>query len=346
MHTMYVDKPMQGAGLMQAIARVNRTFHDKPDGPLVDYIGIATNLQEALAEYSPSDRDQAGVPIAEMVAVLLEKHDIVKSLLHGCEFNSSPNLSASDRLAQHAKVLDYVMADPERTERYLDQVPALAKAFALCDARDEAIGIRNDVRMFADVRAAIVKIQNPDSGRGGSGAVEIDTAISQLINDQIRSVQRTNIVQSRKFSEQLDEAIRRYTNRPLTAAKIIAELVKLAKEMRDNVTRHEDLGLSVAEAALYDVIAQNDAAVLALGDDTLKKIAIELVKVVRSGVTIDWNLEESARASMRAKVRRLLAKYDYLNQFDRNLLEGVVTQCENGCVVLSDHVVQSRLSDR
>ena len=88
MHTMYVDKPMQGAGLMQAIARVNRTFRDKPGGLIVDYIGIAQNLREALAEYSPTDRDQAGVPIEEVVAVMLEKHDIVRGILHGCAWSS------------------------------------------------------------------------------------------------------------------------------------------------------------------------------------------------------------------------------------------------------------------
>lgn len=379
MHTMYVDKPMQGSGLMQAIARVNRTFRDKPGGLIVDYIGIATNLQEALAEYSPSDRDQAGVPIDEMVAMMLEKHDIILGLLHGCDFNSSPDLSPADRLAQHAKVLDFVMGDPDRTERYLDQVLALAKAFALCGARDEAVAIRNDVRLFADVRAAIIKIQNPDSGRGGSGAVEIDTAIAQLvneavaadevvdvyklagidkpelsilsnefldslatkdkpnlqmgllqrlINDQIRTIQHTNIVQARKFSEQLDEAIRRYTNRALTTAEIIAELVKLAKEMRDSENRHEELGLSVSEAALYDAIAQNESAVLELGDETLKKIATELVGAVRSSVTIDWNLKESVRAAMRAKIRRLLAKYDYPPDYEDAAVDLVIEQAE------------------
>jgi len=176
------------------------------------------------------------------------------------------------------------MADPDLTSRFLDQVLALAKAFALCGARDEAAAIRNDVRLVTDVRAAILKIQNPDSGRGGSGAVEFDTAIGQLvneavaadevvdiyklagiespelstlsdefldsligkdkpnlqmgllrrlINDQIRTAQRTNVVQSRRFSEQLDEAINRYTNRALTTAEIVAELVKMAKEMKD-----------------------------------------------------------------------------------------------------------------
>ena len=379
LHTMYVDKTMQGAGLMQAIARVNRTFRDKPGGLIVDYIGVFSNLQAALAEYSPSDRDQAGVPIDEMVSVMLEKHDIVRGLLHGVDYDSSPALSASQRLAEYAKVLDFVMADPDRTARFNDQVLALAKAFALAGARDEAAAIRNDVRLFTDVRAAILKIQNPDSGRGGSGAVEIDTALGQLLNeavaadqvvdiyklagvetpelsilsdefldsladkekpnlqmgllrrllnDQIRTVQRTNLVQARKFSELLDEAINRYTNRSLTTAEIIAELVKLAKQMRDDAKRNERLGLSAAEVALYDAIARNDAAVLQMGDDTLKKIAVDLVWAVRSSVVIDWDQKESVRAAMRSKVRRLLARYDYPPDAEAKAVELVLEQAE------------------
>ena len=379
LHTMYVDKPMQGAGLMQAIARVNRTFRDKPGGLIVDYIGVATNLRKALAEYSPSDQDQAGIPIEEMVAVMIEKHDIVRGILHGCSFDSSPQLPADQRLGQHALVLDFVMADPDRTARFLDQVLALTKAFALCGSRDEAVAIRNDVRMFADVRAAILKIQNPDSGRAGNGAVEIDTAIGQLvneavaadevvdiyklagidtpelsilsdefldslagkekpnlqmgllrrlINDQIRTVQRTNIVQARRFSEQLDVAINRYTNRALTTAEIIAELVKLAKEMRDNNDRHNQLGLSVAEAAFYDAIVQNDSAIMQMGDDVLKRIAVDLVVAVQSSATIDWSLKESVRATMRSKVRRLLAKYDYPPDHEEKAVELVLQQAE------------------
>jgi type I restriction enzyme R subunit len=379
LHTMYVDKTMQGAGLMQAIARVNRTFRDKPGGLIVDYIGLFANLQKALAEYSPSDRGQAGVPIEEIVAVMLEKHDVIVGLLHGCDFDSSPELAAGQRLAEHAKVLDFVMGDPDRTERFLDQVLALAKAYALAGSRDEAIAIRDDARLFADVRAAIIKIQNPDSGRGGSGAVEIDTAIGQLVNeavaadevvdiyklagvetpelsilsdefldsiahrdkpnlqmgllrrllnDQIKTIQRTNVVQGRKFSEQLEEAINRYTNRSLTTAEIIAELVKLAREMRDQENRHEQLGLTEAEAAFYDAIVQNDAAVLQMGDDTLKRMAAELVVSVRQSATIDWNLKDSVRAAMRAKVRRLLAKYDYPPDLEEKAVELVLEQAE------------------
>ena len=379
MHTMYVDKTMQGAGLMQAIARVNRTFRDKPGGLIVDYIGVFDNLQNALAEYSPSDRDQAGVPIDEMVKVMLEKHDIVRTLLHGIDYDTSPELPASQRLNEYAKVLDFVMADPDRTSRFNDQVLALAKAFALAGARDEAVAIRNDVRLFTDVRAAILKIQNPDSGKGGSGAVEIDTALGQLLNeavaadqvvdvyqlagietpeisilsdefldslaekekpnlqmgllrrllnDQIRTVQRKNIVQGRKFSEMLDEAVNRYTNRSLTTAEIIAELVKLAREMRDAQKHREELGLREDEVAFYDAVVQNDAAVLELGDETLKQIAQELVKSVRQSATIDWNLKESVQAAMRSKVRRILAKYDYPPDAEKKAIELVLEQAE------------------
>jgi type I restriction enzyme R subunit len=174
MHTMYVDKPMQDAGLMQAIARVNRTFRDKPGGLIVDYIGIATNLRRAPAEYSPSDRDQAGVPIEDTVAVMLEKHDIVQGLLHGCLYDSSPSLPPADRLAQQATVLDCVMADPDRSARLLDQVLALAKAFALCGARDEAAAIRNDVRMFPNHERGCRQraLSTPEQHRGTLGIAE------------------------------------------------------------------------------------------------------------------------------------------------------------------------------
>lgn len=379
MHTMYVDKTMQGAGLMQAIARVNRTFRDKPGGLVVDYIGLFANLQRALVEYSPSDRDQAGVPIEELVDAMLEKHDVVRGLLHGSAFNSASDLPPAQRLAEHAKVLDFVMADPDRQRRFLDQVLALAKAYAIAGAREEGAAIHNDVRLFTDVRAAILKILNSDSGRGGSGTVEIDTAIGQLVNeavtadevvdiyrlagveepeisilsddfldslvhrdkpnlqlgllrrilsDRIKTISRSNLVQSRKFSAQLEEAISKYTNRSLTTAEIIAELVRLAKDIRDQGNRHEQLGLSEAEAAFYDAIVQNESAALELGDEKLKKIAADLVQSVRSSVTIDWNYKESVRAGLRSKVRRLLAINGYPPDLEDRAIELVLEQAE------------------
>ena len=126
----------------------------------------------------------------------------------------------------------------------------------------------------------------------------------------------------------LDEAVNRYTNRSLTTAEIIAELVKLAKEMRDAQKRHDELGLREDEVAFYDAVVQNDAAVLELGDETLKQIAQELVKSVRQSATIDWNLKESVLAAMRSKVRRILAKYDYPPDAEAKAIELVLEQAE------------------
>jgi type I restriction enzyme R subunit len=381
MHTMYVDKPMQGSGLMQAIARVNRTFRDKPGGLIVDYIGIAQNLRNALAEYSPSDKEQAGVPIAEIVAVLLEKHDVISALLHPHPWNSDPGLPPADRMQQLAAAMNFVLEDPDRRSRFVDQTLALLKAFALVGATPEATGIRDDVRFFSDVRAALVKdSQQGEPGKGGRGGSEaLDTAIAQLVseavaaeevidvyaaagmerpdisilsdafleglgktdkpnlqmellrrllNDEIRTVRRRNIVQARQFSDLLDAAIAKYTNRSLTTAEIIAELVELAKQMRDAHQRGELLGLADDEVAFYDAIVQNDSAVLQLGDETLKKIAHELVAAVRQSATIDWNLKDSARAEMRAKIKRLLTRYDYPPDKEEQAIDLVIQQAE------------------
>ena len=381
MNTMFIDKPMQGAGLMQAIARVNRTFRDKPGGLIVDYIGIAQRLKDALADYSPSDRDQAGVPIEQVVAVMIEKHDIVCGILHRHTWTSDPHISAADRMQELAGTLNFILDDPDRKSRFLDQTLALIKAFALAGAREEALAIRDDVRFFADLRAAIAKIDREgDTDRPGSGGtVEMDTAIAQLVsqavaadevidvyaaagidrpdlsvlsdafldglangdrpnlqmellrrlvNDQIRSVRRQNIVQARLFSDLLDDAIRRYTNRTLTTAEIIAELVELAKHLRDDHLRTEALGLSESEVAFYDAIVQNDSAVLQMGDDVLKQIAADLVRAVRESATIDWNLKESVRAAMRARIKRLLTKWDYPPDKEERAIELVIQQAE------------------
>jgi len=379
MNTMYVDKPMQGAGLMQAIARVNRTFLDKPGGLIVDYIGIAQKLRDALAAYSPTDREQAGVPIEEVIAIMLEKHDIVCGIVGGVEWDSSPGLAPAERVQQQFNVTNFVLGDLDRKERFLDQTLALLKAFALAGATDETMPIRDDVRLFADVRAQIVKFDAGPVREGGKGTDEMDTAIAQLVsdavsadgvidiyaelgvdkpdisilsdafldrlasddrpnlqmqmlrrllNDEIRTKRRTNVVEARKFSDLLETAILKYTNRTLTTAEIIAELVEIAKEMRESMKRGEQLGLAYDEVAFYDAVCQNDAAVLELGDDVLKQIARDLVKAVRGSVSIDWNLKESVRAEMRAKIKILLTRYNYPPDKEEQAIALVLEQAE------------------
>jgi type I restriction enzyme R subunit len=152
--------------------------------------------------------------------------------------------------------------------------------------------------------------------------------LRKLLNDEIRTLRKKNIVQSRQFSELLEAAIAKYTHRNLTTAEIIAELVELAKRMRDAHDRGEILGLKDDEVAFYDAIVQNDSAVLEMGDETLKKIASELVKAVRESVNIDWNLKEGVRAQMRAKVKRLLTQYDYPPDKEEKAIDLVLEQAE------------------
>ncbi|KTR78236.1 deoxyribonuclease HsdR [Microbacterium oxydans] len=380
LHTMYVDKSMRGAGLMQAIARVNRRFRDKDGGLIVDYIGLLPSLEEALGVYSPSDREQAGVPIDEVIDLMLEKHDIVKAVLHQHPYDSSPTLSGAEQLQQIAGLANFVLADDDRAKRYQDQVLALIKAHSLAGADDRARAIADDVRLFTSARVAVMKLQNPDSGRDGLGGPDLDTAFTQLmnaavaadkvvdiyaraglnsqelsllsdefleslqhteqpnlqqallrrlLNNEIRSLRRSNIVQAKRFSEMLDGALTKYTNRTLSTAEIIAELVKMAKEMKgktDLAMRATELGLRIDEVAFYDAVAENESAVLQLGDETLKKIVRDLVAKIRNSVTIDWRNKQSVQAQMRSQIKRILARYKYPPDARDEAIELVIAQ--------------------
>lgn len=201
MHTMYIDKPMKGHGLMQAIARVNRVFRDKPAGLVVDYIGIAQNLKNALGQYSGSDRRQTGIDEAEAVAVLLEKYEVVKAMYHGFDYARGLAGTPHERLIVLAEAIEWILArqheaasretskEGKRREnrRYQDAVLALSKAFALASASDEAREIRDEVGFFQTVRAALVK----SADGAGKSAADRDFAIQQILD---RAVVSTEIV--------------------------------------------------------------------------------------------------------------------------------------------------------
>jgi type I restriction enzyme R subunit len=201
MHTMYVDKPMQGHGLMQAIARVNRVFRDKPAGLIVDYIGIAQNLKSALQQYSKNDQENTGVDEAQAIAVMIEKYEVVRDMYHGYDYVSAMSGTPQERLAMMAGGIEWILdlqqklAAKEKTKegkknahrRYQDAVLALSKAFALASASDEACEIREEVGFFQAIRAALVKSST------GSGVTqqEHELAIQQIVS---RAVVSTEIV--------------------------------------------------------------------------------------------------------------------------------------------------------
>ena len=205
MHTMYVDKPMQGHGLMQAIARVNRVFRDKPAGLIVDYIGIAQNLKSALQQYSKNDQENTGVDEAQAVAVMLEKYEIVRDMYHGFDYQSVLNGSPQARLVMMAGAMEWIldlqqkMAEKESSaenkkqahRRYADAVLLLSKAFALASASDQAREIREEVGFFQAIRAALVKSSTGSGVTQQERAYFQERAIQQIVS---RAVVSTEIV--------------------------------------------------------------------------------------------------------------------------------------------------------
>ena len=396
MHTMYVDKPMKGHGLMQAIARVNRVFRDKPSGLVVDYIGIAQNLKAALGQYSGADRDETGIDEDEAVAKMLEQCEIVREMFRpdmpkGFDYRPALSEGATPqlRLTLMAGAMDWVLAmqqelaaekkteeDKKRAHRhYADAVLILSKLYAMSAASDAAREIRDEVAFFQAVRVALIKT---NAGSGGSGAdremaiqqiisravvsteiVDIMAslglerpdisilsddflaevrdldkknlaveALRKLLNGEVHSQGKRNVVQGRIFSERLETAIARYHSNAVTTVEVLEELIKLAQEIRAARERGEESGLSQDEIAFYDALANNESARDVLGEPALRVIAHELVQTIRSNVTVDWAHREAARARLRSLVKRILRKYGYPPDLQDAAVQNVLQQAE------------------
>ncbi|MCZ2130455.1 MAG: type I restriction endonuclease subunit R [Bacteroidia bacterium] len=377
LHTMYVDKPMRGHNLMQAIARVNRVFKDKPGGLIVDYIGIASDLKTALATYTQSGGK--GAPTLdqnEAVAAMLEKFEIVEQMFNGFDYKKYFSADTRAKLTIILEAQEHILGLEDGKNRYTKQVALLSQAFALSVPNLKAMEIKDEVGFFQAVKARLTKFE--PTGTGKSDA-EIETAIRQivdkavvsegivdvfdaagikkpdisilsdeflaeiqgmerknlalellkkLLNDEIKLRMRKNFIQSRKLSEMLESAIKKYQNNLLTAAQVIEELVKLAKDIRESDKRGEALNLRDDELAFYDALANNDSAKEVLGDKQLAAIAIEVFRSVKGNATIDWTLKESVRARLRRDVKRILNRYGYPPDQQLIATENILKQAE------------------
>jgi type I restriction enzyme, R subunit len=385
---MYADKPMRGHGLMQAIARVNRVFKDKPGGLVVDYLGLAEELRQALADYTNSKgKGEITLDQEEAVAVMLEKYEQVCAILHGFDYQAAAEAPPARRMPLIAQAVEHVLQQQDGKARYLLAVMELSKAFALAVPNDQALEIRDEVGFFQEVRAVLAKPVN--GGDGKKSSEELETAVRQivsraissdkvidifdaaglkkpdisilsdeflaevqhlpqrnlavellqkLLNNELKIRSKKYLVQSRSFAEMLEATIRKYHNRTIEAAHVIAELIELAKQMREGHKRGADLGLSDDEVAFYDALEVNDSAVKVLGEPTLKTIAKELVSHVRKSVTIDWTLREAAQAQIRVIVRRILRKHGYPPDKQEKATQTVLEQAKLLCAEWAEGV--------
>lgn len=372
-HTMYIDKPMKGHNLMQAIARVNRVFKNKPGGLVVDYIGIANELKAALKTYT--DAKGKGDPThnaAEALAVLLEKVDIVRGMMHGFDYSAYE----TQAIQLLVPVANHILGLKDGKTRFLDTMVAVAKAFSLCSTLDETAALRKEIAFFSAIKAAIAKFTTVDKKRSDAeknSALKqiLDNAIiadgvadvfslagldkpnigllsdefledvrqmdsrnlavellEKLLRDEIKARARNNVVQEKKYGDRLLETLRKYHNRAIETAQVIEELIQMAKEFQAALEREAALGLENDEIAFYDALANNESAVRELGDETLKKIAVELTAKLRASTTIDWQVRESVRAKMRILVRRCLQRWKYPPDQQSDAVELVLKQAE------------------
>ncbi|MGC9456804.1 MAG: type I restriction endonuclease subunit R [Halothiobacillaceae bacterium] len=378
-HTMYVDKPMKGHNLMQAIARVNRVFKDKPGGLVVDYIGIANELKQALKTYT--DAKGKGEPThsaEEAFAILLEKLDIIRGMFapgpHGKGFDYSGFETRPNELIP--PTANYILSLEDGKKRFLDTVLAMNKAFSLCSTLDEARGLQKEVAFLSQVKTAITKFTSVDrklTQEAKNSALKqiLDNALvadgvtdvfalcgldkpnigllsnefledvrqmpyknlavellEKLLKDDIKARTRNNVVQEKKYGDRLQETLRKYNNRGIETAQVIEELIAMAKQFQEELARDEALGLNPDEVAFYDALANNESAVRELGDEILKKIAVELTDKLRKSTTVDWQVRESVRAKLRILVRRTLQRYKYPPDQAPEAVELVLKQAE------------------
>lgn len=383
LHTMYVDKPMRGANLMQAIARVNRVFTEwKEGGLVVDYIGIAQYLKEALVNYTIGGGKGAPTLDDELaVAKMLEYYEDIEHQLRFFDWKKFFSLSPDEKLKYIIVITDYIQSQDDGSNTFIENTSKLLKAYALVSTHEKAISIVDDVALFQAIRTRLLKfIEDERIQAGGKTNQELDLAIKQIVSDaitsdtvidifdasgikkpdlgilddvfmdEVRSMEQKNLavellkkllrdelkrkskfnlVETKQFSERLEEAIARYHNGQIDSVEFIEKvLIPFAKEMREAEKRGESLGLDFREYAFYTALEVNDSAVKVLGDDVLKDIAQELLKTVRKSTTIDWTIKESVQADLRRKIRRVLRKSGYPPDLQEKAVETVINQAK------------------
>jgi type I restriction enzyme R subunit len=374
--TMYVDKPMKGANLAQAIARVNRVFKDKPGGLVVDYIGIAPQLKEALATYTASKGKGAPtIDTSEALRILKEKLQVARDLLHPIDWSGFRDSKTAMALLPNC--LDHILELSEGKKRYCDTVLAMTRAFALCGTMDEAMALNDEVTFLQAIRAPLIKgdriggdgtapknvdfqlqqllseslvadgitdvfkiagLQNPDlSILSDQFLAEVSKIpqknlavelLQRLLREEVQTRFKNNVVKQKRFSEMLQASLNKYTNRSIEAAQVIEELIAMAKQFRDEAEKVKAMGLSVAEIAFYDALANNKSAQEAIGDEVLMKMARELAEKLRGDLSIDWQYKDNVRARLRNKIKALLKRYKYPPDQEAAAIELVIQQTE------------------
>jgi type I restriction enzyme R subunit len=377
MHTLYIDKPMKGHNLMQAIARVNRVYLDKQGGLVVDYLGIASDLKKALSFYSDSGgKGDPAVVQEQAVQVMLEKLEVVSQMFHGFAYEKYFSADTGTKLSLILSAEEHILGLENGKKRFINEVTALSQAFSIAVPHDQAMDVKDEVSFFQAVKSRLVKF---DSSGPGKTNEEVETAIRQvidkalisdqvidvfdaagikkpdisilseefllevknmehknialevlkkLLNDEIKTRVKTNLIQSKTLMEMLENSIKRYHSKILTAAEVIEELIELSKEIQKMDKEPEEMGLSDYEYAFYSAISNNESARDLMEKDKLRELAVVLFDRVRANASIDWTIKESVKAKLKVIVKRTLRQFGYPPDMQKLATETVLKQAE------------------
>lgn len=375
LHTMYIDKKMRGANLMQAIARVNRVYKDKPGGLIVDYIGIGQDLRDAMAIYtSCGGEGKAVLDIAEIIAGMKTKFEIVEQMFHGFDYSQYFSENGQGKLKVLLGATNFILQDEKLKNRFLSEITALSKLFAMSVPSDAADAVRDEVAFFQAVKSRINKFipgtgktdkqvetavkQIVDDALASDGIIDIFDAagiktpsldilsedfllevknmeqknlafelLRKLLNDEVRVRKTKNLVQGKRFSEMLQTVIKRYHNNQIDTAQVLQELSEIAREMRLEDKKADEIGLTPEEYAFYSVLAQNESTKY-LEDHKMKELIHVIVDVIRKNATVDWEKREDVRANLRLTVKKILIRYGYPPDLARIEADRVLEQSE------------------
>nr|WP_207640822.1 type I restriction endonuclease subunit R [Desulfitibacter alkalitolerans] len=377
MHTLYIDKPMKGHNLMQAIARVNRVYKDKPGGLVVDYLGIASDLKKALAFYSDSGgKGDPAIAQEKAVQLMLEKLEVVSQMYHGFSYENYFDADTSMKLSIILAAEEHILGLENGKKRYIDEVTAFSKAFAIAIPHEQAMDVKDEVAFFQAVKSRLAKFDSTGTSKTNE---EMDTAIRQvidkalvteqvidvfdaagikkpdisilseefllevknmehknvalevlkkLLNDEIKSRTKKNMVQSKALMEMLESSIKKYHNKIMTAAEVIEELIALSKDIQKMDKEPQEMGLSEYEYAFYTAIANNNSAKELMQKDKLRELAVVLFEKVRDNASIDWTIKESVKAKLKVIVKRTLRQFGYPPDMQKLATETVLKQAE------------------
>jgi type I restriction enzyme R subunit len=377
MHTIYIDKPMKGHNLMQAIARVNRVYKDKPGGLVVDYLGIAADLKEALSFYSDAGGKGDPTQLQEQaVELMLEKLEIVSAMFSGFPYEDYFDADTASKLSLILAAEEHILGIDDGRKRYINEVTALSQAFALAIPHEQALGVKDEVGFFQAIKARLTKFDGTGTGYtdenlettirqvidkalvseqvidifDAAGIKKPDISIlsdeflaelkgyqhknvalevlKKLLNDELKIRQKKNLVQSKSLMEMLENAIKKYHNKVLTAAEVIDELIKISHEIVASDSEASDMGLSDFEYAFYTAVASNQSARELMQQDKLRELAVVLTQRVRENASIDWTIKENVKAKLKVIIKRTLRQYGYPPDMQLLATETVLKQAE------------------